>query len=75
MEGAKQVPALFKSTVGATDTITIQKIVTVKEGWMIKSDFEKGLGFVATKVFPTKSAAIASANGEEIINVNVNWNI
>lgn len=75
MEGAKQVPALFKSTVGATDTISIQKIVTLKEGWMIKSDFEKSMGYVAVKIFPTKSAATASANGEEIISVNVNWNL
>lgn len=75
MEGTKQVPALFKSVVGATDTISIQKIVTQKEGWMIKSDFDKSLGFVAVKIFPTKSSAIASANGEEIISVNVNWNI
>jgi hypothetical protein len=75
MEGQKQVPALFKSSIGATDTISIQKITTLKEGWMIKSDFDKSLGHVAVKIFPTKSSAIASANGEEIISVNINWNL
>jgi hypothetical protein len=75
MEGEKKVPALFKSFVGTEDTISIQKITTLKEGWMIKSDFDKSLGFIATKVFPTKSSAIASANGEEIISVNITWNL
>lgn len=73
MEGERQVPALFKSNVGTTDTISITKIVTLKEGWMVKSDFEKGLGAVATKVFPTKNSAIASAAGDEIIKVAIEW--
>jgi hypothetical protein len=75
MEGEKQVPALFRSSVGASDSISIQKITTLKEGWMIKSDFDKGLGYVAVKIFPTKSSATASAHGEEIISVNINWNL
>ena len=75
MEGERQVPALFRSNVGTQDTISIQKITTLKEGWVIKSDFEKSLGIVAIKVFPTKNSAIASANGEEIIKVDVNWKI
>ena len=75
MEGEKQVPALFKSNVGASDTISIQKITTLKSGWMIKSDFDKSLGYVAAKIFPTKSAAIASANGEDIIFVEINWKL
>ena len=75
MEGARQVPALFKSNVGTQDTISIQVIRTQKEGWMIKSDFDNALTKATVKVFPTKNSALASANGEEIISVNVNWNI
>jgi hypothetical protein len=73
MEGVRQVPALFKSNVGTEDSISIQIIRTQKEGWMVKSDFENLMGKGTVKVFPTKNSAVASANGEEIIAVNVDW--
>ena len=75
MEGVRQVPALFKSNVGTEDTISIQVIRTQKEGWMVKSDFENLMGKGTVKVFPTKNSALASANGEDIISVNVDWKI
>lgn len=75
MEGVRQVPALFKSNVGTEDSISIQIIRTQKEGWMVKSDFENLMGKGTVKVFPTKNSAVASANGEEIIAVNVDWKV
>lgn len=75
MEGVKQVPALFRSKVDASDECSIQKITTLKEGWIIKSDFEKLVGVTTVKVFPSKSAAKASASGEEVIKIDLNWKI
>lgn len=75
MEGEKQVPALFKSKVATEDQFSMMKITTLKEGWMIKSDFEKGLGATTIKVFPTQSSAKASADGQEVIKIELNWKL
>lgn len=69
--GEKQVPALFKAKVDATDEISVQKMIGMKTGYMILSDFENELGYITSKVFPKESSAKASANGQQVIEVNV----
>lgn len=66
-----QVPALLKAKVVTDDKLTIQKVVTLKTGYMVMGEFENNVGYISTHVFPTKSAAIAYANGAQIIEVDI----
>lgn len=61
--------ALFKSKTDVADHISIMKVTTLKECFMIKSDFEDELGFVVAKVYPTEASAIAASNGKTVIKV------
>lgn len=69
--GERQVPALLRAKVDATDQISISKTVGMKTGYMILSEFEQELGAVTTKVYPKESAAKASAQGQDIIKVSI----
>jgi hypothetical protein len=69
--GEKQVPALLKAKVDASDQVSITKTIGMKTGYMILSEFEQELGAVTAKVYPKESSAKASAQGQQIIKVNV----
>lgn len=69
--GERQVPALLKAKVDTSDHVSITKTIGMKTGYMILSEFEGELGNVTAKVYPKESSAKASAQGQEIIKVNV----
>lgn len=69
--GERQVPALLKAKVDASDQVSITKTIGMKTGYMILSEFEQELGAVTAKVYPKESSAKASAQGQQIIKVNV----
>jgi len=69
--GERQVPALLRAKVDAGDQVLIRKTVGLKTGYMILSEFENELGVMTSKVYPRESAAIASADGQEVIKVDV----
>lgn len=69
--GERQVPALLKAKVDTSDQVSITKTIGMKTGYMILSEFEQELGAITAKVYPKESSAKASAQGQEIIKVNV----
>jgi hypothetical protein len=71
MQGEKPVAALLRAKIETSDQISITKVTTLKEGYMLITDFENALGSYAVKVFPNESSARASANGERILKVKV----
>ena len=75
MTGDRPVAALFKAKIEPQDVCSIQKFTTLKEGYMIKSDFDQSLEFVAVKVFPTETSAKASSDGSPVIKVKVEWQL
>ena len=75
MQGDKPLAALFRAKVESEDVMTITKFTTLKEGWMVQSDFDKSLGYVATRVFPTEASAKASSDGNNVIRVKVEWQL
>jgi hypothetical protein len=71
MSGGREVPALLRSVTNTQDEIMITKVTTVKEGYMLISDFESNIGVRTAKVFPSESAAHASSYGERILKVKI----
>ena len=71
MTGGKQVPALLRDFGSASDQMSISKITTVKEGYMLITDFENCMERTAVKVFPTESSARASSPNERVLKVKV----
>ena len=71
MTGGKQVPALFKDFGGTSDQMSMTKVTTIKEGYMLITDFENCMGSTTVKIFPTESSARASSSGERILKVKV----
>lgn len=69
--GERQVPALLRAKVETADSVSITKTIGMKTGYMILSEFEQDLGAVTAKVYPKESSAKASAQGQQIIKVNV----
>lgn len=69
--GERQVPALLRAKVDATDQVSINKTTGMQTGYMILSEFENELGSMTAKVYPRESAAKASAQGQTIIKVSV----
>lgn len=63
--------ALLRSSASVGDEVSITKITTVKEGYMIITDFENSLERVAVRVFPNESSARASADGQRILKVKI----
>jgi hypothetical protein len=71
MTGDKQVPALFKDFGGASDQMSITKVTTVKEGYMLITDFENCMDRMTVKVFPSESSARSFSPNERILKVKV----
>ena len=71
MQGDRQVPALLRARVTATDEMSIQKTAGLKVGYMVLNEFERECGAVTTKVFPSESACKAYAQGQQIIKVEI----
>jgi hypothetical protein len=69
--GEKQVPALLRVKVDASDKVSINKTVGLKIGYMVLNEFEQELGTITSKVFPSESSAKAYGAGQEIIKVDV----
>ena len=71
MTGGKPVAALLRAKVDASDQISITKTTTLKEGYMLITDFENCMGLATVKVFPTEASARASGAGERVLKVKV----
>lgn len=71
MTGERQVPALFRDFGGANDQMSLTKVTTIKEGYMLITDFENCLGSTTVKIFPTESSARASGGNERVLKVKV----
>jgi hypothetical protein len=69
--GERQVPALLRAKVDTTDQVSMKLTPGMKTGYMVLSEFENELGTITSKVYPRKSAAKASSQGQQIIEVNV----
>lgn len=65
------MPALFKDFGGANDQMSLTKVTTVKEGYMLITDFENCMERTTVKVFPTESSARSSSPNERILKVKV----
>lgn len=71
--GERKVPALLKAKVSAADNVTMTLSKGMKNGFMVKSEFDNELGAFTCKVFSSESAAKSYAKDQEIIKVNVAW--
>ena len=69
--GERQVPALLRAKVDVSDKVSINRTVGLQTGYMVLNEFERELGYVTAKVFPTESSAKAYGEGQEIIKVDV----
>jgi hypothetical protein len=69
--GERQVPALLRAKVDTTDQVSMKLTPGMKTGYMVLSEFENELGTITSKVYPRESAAKASSQGQQIIEVNV----
>lgn len=71
MTGGKPVAALLRSKADASDQISITKITTLKEGYMLITDFENCMGNMTVKIYPSEAAARASSPNERVLKVKV----
>lgn len=71
MTGGKPVAALLRAKVDAGDQISITKVTTLKEGYMLITDFENCMEIATVKIFPTEASARASGGGERVLKVKV----
>lgn len=71
MTGERQVPALLRDFNGVSDQVSITKVTTIKEGYMLITDFENAMEKVAVRVYPTESSARATSPNERILKVKV----
>jgi hypothetical protein len=71
MQGEKPVAALLRSSAGTADEMTIKLVTTIKEGYMLITDFENSLGRVPVRIFPNESTARSNADGQRILKVKV----
>ena len=71
MKGDKPVAALLRSSTGVTDQIGLTLVTTIKEGYMVITDYENSLGRVPVMIYPNESTARANANGLRILKVKV----
>ena len=51
--------------------MSLTKVTTVKEGYMLITDFENCMERTTVKVFPTESSARSSSPNERILKVKV----
>lgn len=63
--------ALLRSSAGTSDEMSMTLVTTVKEGYMVITDFENSLGRVPVRIFPNESTARANADGQRILKVKV----
>ena len=71
MTGGKQVPALLRDFSKSSDEMTLTKVTTIKEGYMLITDYENCMERLTVKIFPTESSARASSPNERILKVKV----
>jgi len=71
MTGERQVPALLRDFGGTSDQVTITKVTTMKEGYMLITDFENCMERTAVRVFPTESSARSFSPMERVLKVKV----
>lgn len=71
MTGGKPVAALLRSNAGVNDQMSISVTTTLKEGYMIITDYENSLGRVPVMIYPNESTAKSNANGLRILKVKV----
>lgn len=71
MQGEKPVAALLRSSAGASDEMSFKLVTTIKDGYMIITDFENSLGRVPVNIFPNESTARANADGQRILKVKI----
>lgn len=71
MKGDKPVAALLRSNTSVQDEFGMSIVTTVKEGYMVITDFENSLGRVPVMIYPNESTARASANGLRLLKVKV----
>ena len=70
MKGEK-VAALLRSSAGVTDQFGMTMVTTIKEGYMIITDYENSLGRVPVMIYTNESTARANANGLRLLKVKV----
>jgi hypothetical protein len=71
MQGEKPVAALLRSSAGTSDEMSFKLVTTIKEGYMIITDFENSLERVPVRIYPNESTARASADGQRILKVKI----
>lgn len=65
------MPALLRDFSGTSDQLSISKVTTLKEGYMLITDFENLLEKTTVKVFPSESSARSFSPHERILKVKV----
>ncbi len=63
--------ALLRSSAGTSDEMSFKLVTTIKEGYMIITDFENSLERVPVRIYPNESTARASADGQRILKVKI----
>lgn len=63
--------ALLRSSAGTSDEMSMRLVTTIKEGYMVITDFENSLERVPVRIFPNESTARAAADGQRILKVKV----
>jgi hypothetical protein len=71
MTGEKQVAALLRDFSGTSDQMAFSKVTTLKEGYMLITDFENCMERTVVRVFPTESSARSFSPKERILKVKV----
>lgn len=71
MKGDKPVAALLRSNAGVQDQVSLTLTTTVKEGYMVITDYENSLGRVPVMIYPNESTARSNANGLRILKVKI----
>lgn len=63
--------ALLRSNAGVNDQMSFSVTTTLKEGYMVITDYENSLGRVPVMIYPNESVAKSNANGLRILKVKV----
>lgn len=65
------MPALLRAKVTMSDDVSMSKVPGLKPGYMVLDEFERELGAMTAKIFPTESACKTYAQGQRVIRVDV----
>jgi hypothetical protein len=71
MTGGKPVAALLRDFSKSSDEMTLTKVTTIKEGYMLITDYENCLGNMAVRIYPSEVAARSSSPNERVLKVKV----